>query len=53
MKAFIVLVGASIAGGIGWWVGAAVGMWTAFVVSTVATAAGAYATRRLCDEYLP
>lgn len=53
MKALIVTLGSSLAGGLGWWLGSMVGLWTAGLLMILATAAGAYATRRLCNEYLP
>jgi len=53
VKGLLVLVGSSIAGALGWWLGDLVGTWTAFVTSTVFTGAGAYLTRRLSQDYLP
>jgi hypothetical protein len=53
MRTFIALLGASIAGAAGWWVGAFVGFMTAFVVSTVASGVGWYFARRWADENLP
>ncbi|MEP6692235.1 MAG: hypothetical protein ABJD07_13830 [Gemmatimonadaceae bacterium] len=45
-------IGMNIAGGLGWWVGAYFGLWTAFFVSTVGTGFGLWAGRRLAAEYL-
>ena len=46
MSKLIAMIGATIAGAIGWWVGALVGVMTAVVLSGVATAAGFYFTQR-------
>jgi len=53
MERVIVLLTSTIAGGIGWWVGARAGIITAFVVSIVGTAVGVYAGRWFVREYLP
>jgi uncharacterized membrane protein YeaQ/YmgE (transglycosylase-associated protein family) len=45
-------VGATIGGSIGWWLGARIGMMTAFMVSIVGTGVGMYAARRLLSDYL-
>jgi hypothetical protein len=42
-------VGASLAGSIGWWMGAPVGFMTAFFLSMIGTGLGMYAGRRLAD----
>jgi hypothetical protein len=42
-------VGASLVGSIGWWMGAPVGVMTAFFLSMVGTGLGMYAGRRLAD----
>jgi uncharacterized protein YcfJ len=47
MSKVLTLLGASVGGSIGWWLGARVGMMTAFVVSTVGTGVGLYAGRRV------
>lgn len=44
-------IGATIGGGIGWWLGARVGIMTAFMVSVVGTGAGLYAARRYFSDY--
>jgi hypothetical protein len=46
MEKMLVMIGASVGGAIGWWIGARVGIMTAFVVSIFGTAAGVYFTRR-------
>ncbi len=53
MKGFIVLVVSSIAGGIGWWLGAFEGVMTAFFVSVICTGVSIYYCRRLINQYLP
>jgi hypothetical protein len=45
----LVLVGSTIGGGIGWWLGDRVGMMTAFIVSMVGTGVGIYAGRRVAN----
>ncbi len=40
-------LGAFVGGSIGWWIGAKVGMMTAFVVSTIATGFGIYYGRQI------
>jgi len=46
MERIIVFVGASVGGALGWWLGAQVGVMTAFFVSIVGTGAGMYLARR-------
>lgn len=46
MERIIVFVGASVGGALGWWIGAQVGLMTAFFVSMVGTGAGMYFARR-------
>jgi hypothetical protein len=43
--------GATIGGAVGWWVGAPVGMMTAFMLSMVGTGAGLYAGRKFASHY--
>jgi len=52
MSKVLTLLGASLGGAIGWWVGARVGMMTAFLVSTFGTGVGVYAGRRIADMFL-
>ena len=47
MSKILTFLGASVGGAIGWWLGARVGMMTAFVVSMVGTGVGVYAGRRV------
>ncbi|MDB4880306.1 MAG: hypothetical protein JWL60_1752 [Gemmatimonadetes bacterium] len=43
----LALVGTTAGGAAGWWLGAHVGIMTAFMVSMVGTGAGLYGARRL------
>ena len=52
MLKLAMFVGASIGGTLGWWLGAFVGMMTAFLLSVVGTAAGVYFARRWAWNYL-
>jgi hypothetical protein len=42
----IVFIGATVGGALGWWIGARIGIMTAFFLSVVGTAAGTYFARR-------
>lgn len=53
MRGMIGMIGTTVGSGIGWWLGAHVGMMTAFAASTVGTGVGLYAARRWCDAHLP
>jgi hypothetical protein len=44
-------VGATLGGAVGWWVGAPIGMMTAFMISMVGTGVGLYAGRRFASYY--
>ena len=46
------LIGATVGGAIGWWLGARFGIMAAFSLSVVGTAAGVYFARRWFREYL-
>jgi hypothetical protein len=46
------LIGSTVGGAIGWWLGARVGVMTAFVLSVVGTGCGMYAGARLAREHL-
>jgi len=52
MSKLLTLLGASVGGAIGWWLGAPVGMMTAFVVSMLGTGLGIYAGRRIAQTLL-
>jgi len=47
MTKLLVLIGTTIFGGIGWWLGERVGIMTAFIVSMIGTGVGIYVGRRL------
>ena len=53
MQKLFTMMGMTVGGYIGWAIGAPVGIFTAFMVSMVGTAAGLYAARRLADRFLP
>ena len=44
-------IGATIGSAGGWWLGAKVGIMTAFMLSMVGTGIGIYFARRLADNY--
>jgi hypothetical protein len=44
-------VGATVGSAIGWWIGARVGMMTAFMLSTVGTGIGIYFGRRIGRDF--
>jgi hypothetical protein len=44
-------LGATLVGALGWWVGSAVGIMTAFVLSTVGSGLGLYVARKVADHY--
>jgi uncharacterized membrane protein YeaQ/YmgE (transglycosylase-associated protein family) len=43
------LVGATVGGGFGWWLGARHGIMTAFILSMVGTGVGLYIGKRIAD----
>jgi hypothetical protein len=47
MKRLLDMIGMTVGGWAGWYVGAMVSIFTAFVISMVGTGAGLYAVRRL------
>lgn len=53
MKALIAMIGGSIGGGAGWWLGRMEGVMTAFFLGVLGTAGGVYVVRKLMSEYLP
>jgi hypothetical protein len=50
MSKLLSVLGATLGGALGWWLGAHVGMMSAFFVSIVGTGLGVYAGRRLADR---
>ena len=53
MKKLLSLLGATVGGALGWWLGARIGTMTAFFVSIIGTAAGVYLGARVARDYLP
>ena len=53
MSKILAVLGATLGGAIGWWLGARVGTMTAFVVSVLGTGVGVYAGRRIAQSLLP
>lgn len=53
MRRIMDLLGMTLVGALGWWLGAFVGMGTAVLLSSIGTGAGLYLSRRLAREYLP
>ena len=51
MTKVLILLAATIGGSIGWWLGAFIGMMTAFFMSCVGMAAGVYIARRWASQY--
>jgi hypothetical protein len=52
METLLGMVGATVLGSAGWWVGDHIGLMTAFTFSMIGTGFGMYAGRRLAREYL-
>ena len=52
MQKLLLMTGMTLGGYVGWAIGAPVGVFSAFMVSMVGTAAGLYAARRLADRLL-
>ncbi len=53
MKGFLNTIGMSVGGWLGWWLGAQISMFTAFMVSMVGTGIGLYYTSRAVKRLLP
>jgi len=52
MQKFLILIVVGIAGWIGWWLGAKVGLFSALIVGLIFSGVGLYAARRLLQDYL-
>ena len=52
MNKMLSMLGATIFGSLGWWIGAKVGMMTGFFVSMLGTGFGIYVARRFVRDYL-
>lgn len=53
VKKLLVLVGTTIGGAIGWWIGDGIGIMTAFILSMVGTGLGMYVGIRIARQYEP
>ncbi len=53
MKGFLNFMGMSAGGWLGWWLGAQISLFTAFMVSMVGTGIGLYYTQRMVKRLLP
>jgi len=53
MSKLLALVGATLGGAVGWWLGSRIGLMTAFFLAVVGTALGVYGGRRLAAHFLP
>lgn len=51
MRKLFIFTGAMVGSAIGWYVGAPIGVMTAFVVSTIGTGAGMYAGAKVAQRY--
>jgi len=49
---FLMFVGLTVGGAIGWWLGSYAGIWTALLASTAGSAIGIYVVHRLTRDYL-
>jgi len=52
MSTLLGLVGATLAGAVGWWLGEGMGLVWAYLLSTLASGVGFYYGRRLASELL-
>ena len=53
MRKIISMLGSSIVGGVGWWIGYKVGIMTAVVLSGIGSGVGVWLAYRFASEYLP
>lgn len=53
MRKLLVLVGTTIGGAVGWWIGDGIGIMTAFILSMVGTGLGMYVGIRIARQYEP
>jgi hypothetical protein len=52
MAKLLSLVGSMVVGSIGWWLGARLGLMSAFILSMVGTGAGMILGRRMADRFI-
>lgn len=53
MRGLAVLLGSTIGGALGWWVGSPAGIFGSMTLSAVGSGVGLYLVRRLWNEYMP
>jgi len=53
MSKLCIFLGMTILGWIGWWLGAKIGIMTAFIVSSIGSLIGVYLGWRIARDYLP
>jgi len=53
MNRFLNFAGMTIGGWVGWWIGALVSIFTAFILSMIGTGVGLYYTQRAAKRFLP
>jgi hypothetical protein len=51
VRKMLTFVGATVGGSIGWWLGARIDLFTAFIVSMLGTAAGIYYGIKFYNQY--
>ncbi len=52
MNRLLIFIGMTIFGWVGWWIGAKVGFWTAFMLSGIGSIVGVYVGWRINRDYL-
>jgi len=52
MSKWLALIGATVGGAVGWWMGSPLGLLGSFILGILGTAAGTYAGRRVARDYL-
>lgn len=53
VRGLVGFIGSSIGGGIGWWLGARLGIMTAVILSGIGSGIGLWAARRWASEHMP
>jgi hypothetical protein len=53
VKYLAILIGSSVGGAVGWWLGAMIGPITGFALSTIGSGVGLYYSARWIKERLP
>ena len=52
MRGIIVLIGISIGGGVGWWLGSLIGFTTAIILSSIGSGFGLFYTRKILKDHM-